>query len=190
MTEVNDGASRPHCLSFLQLILFIQLEAPGTITESNVIEVFNVTPGDDPHSGEFHSKNPKHTFEPGATSTVMMMYSAYLIVKQAAPRLKPHMIVHLLHYPKLDGDQWSGCIIGIDYGAITGIHEQDAFFPGTISDAPIVRGNPVYLRAWKDLLTDKKKTNEEILYEAWRGRGNLWVFVRPDRFVLIIFRDD
>jgi hypothetical protein len=187
--DENARASRPRCLSFLQLILFIQLPAPGAIKESNVTEVFNVTPGDDPDSGEFHSKDPKRTFELGLGSTVIMMYSAYLIVKQAAPRLKPHMILHLLYHPKLDGNGWSGCIPGIDYGAMTGIHEQDAFFPGTIS-APIVRGDPKYLRAWKDLLTDKGKTDEEILYEAWRGRGNLWVFVRPDRFVLIIFRDD
>ncbi|KAJ7616501.1 hypothetical protein FB45DRAFT_1034818 [Roridomyces roridus] len=35
---------------------------------------------------------------------------------------------------------------------------------------------------WLEFLTRSDRTPEEIIHEAWMGPGNMWVFVRPDRF--------
>ncbi|TFK19465.1 hypothetical protein FA15DRAFT_760009 [Coprinopsis marcescibilis] len=35
---------------------------------------------------------------------------------------------------------------------------------------------------WMKILCNKRKGREDILYEAWRGQGRLWTFVRPDVF--------
>ncbi|KAJ7612671.1 hypothetical protein FB45DRAFT_939528 [Roridomyces roridus] len=35
---------------------------------------------------------------------------------------------------------------------------------------------------WLRFLTRSDRTPEEIIHEAWMGPGNMWMFVRPDRF--------
>ncbi|KAJ7726331.1 hypothetical protein DFH07DRAFT_243551 [Mycena maculata] len=35
---------------------------------------------------------------------------------------------------------------------------------------------------WVRLLTQSDKTTAEIVKDAWMGPGNMWAFVRPDRF--------
>ncbi|KAF8806784.1 hypothetical protein BYT27DRAFT_7190451 [Phlegmacium glaucopus] len=143
------------------------------IMESNIMEVFDVYPGDDPSSGEFQTAD--YIFNLSCGSTRIITYTAYLILKQASPRLKPHIIYQLAFYPKRSYD---GFIYDIDYGPVAGVHEGNSHWMG-ISD---VRDDCDREEDWKRTLTQEGKTEEEILYEAWRGRGNMWVFVRPDRF--------
>jgi hypothetical protein len=109
------------------------------------------------------------------------MYTAYLIVKQASPRLKPHMIYQLVFYPKRSVN---GHIFGIDYGPVVHIQEQYTNWLAISG----VDGGGDHVKDWKCMLTEKGRTDEEILDEVWRGRGNMWAFVRPDRFVLIILQ--
>ncbi|KAF8806789.1 hypothetical protein BYT27DRAFT_7190462 [Phlegmacium glaucopus] len=143
------------------------------IMESNIMEVFDVVPGSDPELGDF--RNEDYDFSLFHGSTVIITYTAYLIVKQASPRLKPHMIYHLVFYPDKSYD---GFISGIDYGSAGGIHEQYANWLGISG----VEEYDEQAKDWQRMLTQKGKTDEEILYDAWRGHGNMWVFVRPDRF--------
>lgn len=39
---------------------------------------------------------------------------------------------------------------------------------------------------WEEILLDRNKTSEEILSEAWRGAGNMWVLGSPDRLVVAV----
>ncbi|KAF8800048.1 hypothetical protein BYT27DRAFT_7118508 [Phlegmacium glaucopus] len=147
------------------------VDCTGEIMESNIMEVFNVIPGNDPDFEDF--RNEDYDFSLFHGSTVIITYTAYLIVKQASPRLKPHMIYQLL-FPNRS---YHGFICGIDYGPAGGIQEKFANWLGisdvTESDEQV---------DWRRMLTQQGKTDEEILYDAWRGPGNMWVFVRPDRF--------
>lgn len=156
---------------------------PDEITESNITQVFDVVPGDNPDLGDYGHKDHDGRFYsvlPYGT-TLIIMYTSYLILKQASPRLKPHMIYDLAYH---ENPSCNGHVPGVDYGPVNGIQDQYAEWPG-VSD---VRGFDEQIRDWKIMLTKKGKTDEEILYDAWRGRGNMWVFVRPDRFVLVIFQ--
>jgi len=141
------------------------------------MEVFNVSPGSDPDLGDF--RNEDYDFSLCYGSTVIIMYTTYLIVKQASPRLKPHMICHLVFYPK--PSYTYGVIDGIDYGPVVGTQEQYTRWLGISG----VRDYGEQVDDWQRMLTQEGKTDEEILHDAWRGRGNMWVFVRPDRFVLV-----
>ncbi|KAF8805196.1 hypothetical protein BYT27DRAFT_6670582 [Phlegmacium glaucopus] len=153
--------------------IFIKLPASEEIMESTITEVFNVIPGDDPDVGDF--RNEDYEFDLCNCSSVIIMYTAYLIVKQASPRLKPYMIYHLVVYPT---ELYDGYIRGIDYGPAGGIQDQSANWLGICG----VEGYDEQEKEWQGMLTQEGKTDEEILYDAWRGRGNMWVFVRPDRF--------
>ncbi|KAF8806785.1 hypothetical protein BYT27DRAFT_7140189 [Phlegmacium glaucopus] len=143
------------------------------IMESTIMEVFNVIPGDNPDLGDF--RNEDYDFSLCYSSTVIIMYTAYLIVKQASPRLRPYMIYHLVFYPNRS---YKGFISGIDYGPTAGIQEQYANWLGISG----VRDYDEQVKDWQRMLTQKGKSDEEILYDAWRGHGNMWIFVRPDRF--------
>jgi len=138
------------------------------------MEVFNVIPGS---LGDF--RNEDYSFALCYCSTVIIMYTAYLIVKQASPTLKPHMMYHLVFYPNRS---YNGAIDGINYGPVVGIQEQYANWLGISG----VRNYDEQVNDWQRMLTQEGKTDEEILYDAWRGRGNMWVFVRPDKFVVFV----
>ncbi|KAF8800046.1 hypothetical protein BYT27DRAFT_7263192 [Phlegmacium glaucopus] len=129
--ETDDGYDCHHC------------PLPEEIMESNIMEVFDAIPGNDPPWGDF--QNQDYEFDLRFSNRVLIMYTAYLIVKQASPRLKPYMIHRLL--------------------GISGVGEYDE-----------------QVKDWQCMLTQEGKADEEMLYDAWRGHGNMWVFVRPDRF--------
>ncbi|KAF8806783.1 hypothetical protein BYT27DRAFT_7190447 [Phlegmacium glaucopus] len=147
---------------------------PEEITESNITEIFNIVPGDSPYYGDYRNEDNDGTEYSvlGYGTTLIIMYTSYLILKQAFPRMKPHIIYDLAYHLN---PSFNGHVPGVDYGPVNGIQDQHANWLG-ISDFD----EPV--KNWKRMLTKQGKSDEEILYEAWRGRGNMWVFVRPDRF--------
>jgi hypothetical protein len=149
--------------------------AAKKIEQLNIMEVFDVTPVGAPESGYF--QNEDHEFTMYSYSTVIIMYTAYLIMKQASPRLTPHIIYQLVLLPG------HGTIArGIDYGPVKGIHLEDHCNWSRISALSYDKDEE-QLDYWRRMLTQKGKTDEEILHDAWRGPGNMWVFVRPDRLV-------
>jgi hypothetical protein len=147
-----------------------------------VMEFFDVTPeGDDPDDGEFQCEG-NHFNMYTDNQTVIIMYTAYLIMKQASPRLTPHIVFQLELHPGLDA-----ILHDIDYGPVNGIHVNFKYYVNwtRISDVSY-DDDGEQLDYWYCMLTQEGKTDEEILHDAWRGPGNMWAFVRPDRFV---FRD-
>jgi hypothetical protein len=158
----------------------LKLPAAKQAEEFNIMEVFDVTPEGEPHGGQF--RNDDHVFNLYSHSTVIIMYTAYLIMKQASPRLTPHIIYQLVLHPGFG----TTLIEGIDYGPVKGIHLELYANWSRISDVSYDYDEE-QLDYWHRMLTQKGKTDEEILHDAWRGPGNMWVFVRPDRFVLVTF---
>jgi hypothetical protein len=114
--------------------------------ESNIIEVFDVIPEPNPHDGIYQCEY--HEFDLWLGSAHIIMYTAYLIVKQASPRLKPHLIYHLIPYPDYSS-------FPIDYGPPARLDSQFADWVA-ISDFDDRRGD------WECMLTEKGKTDDEI----------------------------
>ncbi|KDR79436.1 hypothetical protein GALMADRAFT_243516 [Galerina marginata CBS 339.88] len=158
-------------------------EGPDEYTEETIVHVFNVVPGRYPILGDYINQDPHDPNAYGGEYLVasfgfslIITYTAYLILKQAAPQVTPHAL-YALAYGAALGDL--GHIKGVDYGPVGHIINPDYVdWLGICEDDDWYRRNDF----WKNLLTQKNKTDEEILHDAWRGRGNMWVFVRPDRF--------
>ena len=159
--------------------------------QSNVMEIFDVTPvrGSDSEDsddglGEFQCEGFRFNLYTD-NRTVIIMYTAYLIMKQASPRMTPHIVFQLGLHPGLD-------VIFklIDYGPVKGIHFENYVAWSRIIDSDVSYDNDgEKTNYYFSMLTQEGKTDEEILHEAWRGPGNMWVFVRPDRFVFVTFKN-
>ena len=112
-------------------------------------------------------------------NSLIVTYTSYLILKQAAPEVKPHTVCALA--------LGRGCrsategVEGIDYGPVGRIFEQYANLLAIYDNSDERFENPIQF--WRWLLTQEGRTDEDILHDAWRGPGNMWVFVRPDRCV-------
>jgi hypothetical protein len=86
--------------------------------------------------------------------------------------LQPHLI-----YKLMKSELTTGILSGIDYGILTA------------NDASSEDGTALQLFAddWVDLLTEPGNTPEEIIREAWMGRGRLWYMAAPNQCVLTLF---
>ena len=108
-------------------------------------------------------------------NNLIVSYTSYLILKQAAPEVKPHILYTLAYGGNRDT---MGVVAGIDYGPVGRIFRQRAYWLAICE-----RGSEYAVTFWRRLFSDKDRANEDILHDAWKGPGNMWVFVRPDRYV-------
>jgi hypothetical protein len=148
---------------------------PVEYTESTITEVFNVFIGDNPGLGDYKDIDGEVFSVLPNQNSLIVTYTSYLILKQVAPEVKPH-ILYALAYGR-NGDTM-GEVEGIDYGPVGRIIRQPALWAAICGNG---FENPVTF--WRQLLRNKERSDEDILHEAWKGRGNMWVFVRPDRCV-------
>jgi len=65
-------------------------------------------------------------------NTLIITHTSYLILKQAAPEVKPH-ILYALAYAENWGDR--GDITGIDYGPVGRIFRRYAYWAAICSDS-------------------------------------------------------
>jgi hypothetical protein len=152
---------------------------PSTYSPRNITAVFNVVPGDNPDLGDYQNEDPS-AGDDGEydinmlAPTMIITHGAYLILKEAAPSLEPHILMRLFFDKGADV---------LDYGPINGVTgEQYASWPQIYhTKRPSYEEYEEAQFFWSNLLQEEK-TDEEILEEAWTGRGNLWATVRPDRF--------
>ena len=151
---------------------------PTEYTESTITEVFNVSPSDNPELGDYRDINGESFFVFPCGNNLIVTHTSYLILKQAAPEVKPH-ILYALAYG--ENRETMGNIAGIDYGPVGRIFEQYAYWEAICGNSEGGFEDPD--KFWRQLLNDKERTEEEILHDAWKGPGNMWVFVRPDRYV-------
>lgn len=160
---------------------FIPMAGPTKFTDANITEVFNITPGFNPDLGDYRSTDPSdpsfYTVS-GCANCLLITYAAFLILKQAAPTLRPYMICSMA----MEDGYTQGMIKGVDYGPVNNIHDQFASW-ARIANSDMHASWRDSGKFWRNLLTQEDKSDEDILQEAWRGQGNMWVFVRPDRYV-------
>ncbi|PPQ99490.1 hypothetical protein CVT24_005281 [Panaeolus cyanescens] len=133
-----------------------------------ITEVFHIVPGDNPDLGDYVNEQPDEGddgfYDVSIISPVVLIcHGAYLLLLQAAPQLKPHIIFRTFF-------EKSNICPPLDYGPINAVTgDQYVFWPALLTSEDAA-----------DYLDGK--SDEEALHEFWRGRGNLWALVRPDRF--------
>ncbi|PPQ99484.1 hypothetical protein CVT24_005275 [Panaeolus cyanescens] len=153
--------------------------APTSYTSDTITAIFNVVPGVFPDHGEYLNDDPTEDDEglyrihPKATPAILITHGAFLIMKQAAASLESHDLFRIYK---------SGAFDEVDYGPVNGATgDRYIFWPGLCSTRRSPDPDNIQ-RQWKRILSQKRKSDEEILYDAWKGEGNLWALVRPDRF--------
>ena len=157
---------------------------PTEYSESTITQIFNVFPGDNPELGDYQSRaisgEPFFSVLP-CGNTLLITYTSYLILKQAAPEVKPHILYALAYGGNRDT---MGEVAGIDYGPVGRIFGQYAYWAGTCGGGGGEGGFEDPGVFWQRLLQNSEgRAEEDIVYDAWKGPGNMWVFVRPDRYV-------
>ncbi|KIM38514.1 hypothetical protein M413DRAFT_30062 [Hebeloma cylindrosporum] len=155
-----------------------EIIAPSKYTESTkMTEIFNIGPGDDPELGDYQDLD-RRSFSTVSVDSVIVAYTSYLILKQAAPEVNPRILHNLVSggYPYTNGE-----IEGIDYGPVGRTIEQYVYWTA-ICEGGSLYHHPTQIKFWHQLLSNKERADEDIVHDAWKGPGNMWVFVRPDRF--------
>ncbi|TEB34772.1 hypothetical protein FA13DRAFT_1729422, partial [Coprinellus micaceus] len=105
----------------------------------------------------------------------VVTFSAYCILKTVAPDLEPSALYRVFTDKCVETESLLGYPQAVEYGPIANIWDQESQWtkvPDAVDAAAW----------WVRLLCCSRTTDEEVLREAWVGNGNLWVYVRPDRF--------
>ncbi|PPR04206.1 hypothetical protein CVT24_010754 [Panaeolus cyanescens] len=157
---------------------------PTYITPDTITIVYNVRPIGGPLSGLYHSEDAGANGGDGVTysladcaPTMIITHSSYIILKGASPILHPH-IIYELKFGREDERCGKGVI---DHGPLeyTRLYSSSrAMWPGLCATNDLAEIRKI----WKDILDGSNKTDDMILADAWKGRGNMWILVRPDRF--------
>ncbi|KAF9031783.1 hypothetical protein BJ165DRAFT_1518541 [Panaeolus papilionaceus] len=172
----------------IKLLINDDDDLPDEISDENVKEVFNVVPGY--QYGMFENLSPEQgdsgTFSLcNSLPKLLITHKAYVILKQAAPALKPHSLLLLNSHTE------GNCFPPrhpIDYGPVKrtrGLWTDWIRLRSLQSDNCEPERNDV-IQDWRKVLSQKGDgAQEAILNDAWRGRGNLWCLVTPDRFPIV-----
>lgn len=113
-------------------------------------------------------------------SAYLLTFSTYCILKTVAPDLSINNLYRSLGSGSETNGDSDHCFIDtpvtIDYGIV-----QKTF--GQYVDTLNVCDDEDPGGWWTRLLCFSTLTDEEVLDEGWNGKGNLWVYLRPDRSV-------
>jgi hypothetical protein len=130
--------------------------------------------------GDYCTKGGPPGYSVDGVSLVLVQLSAWRILQAATQgRLTPTVFWATARALRMDAESeesYAGPIPGIDYGAIEPTLEQFCT-PLQVADSD----GPSVDDWWVRLLTNREKSPEEVREEAVMGRGNQWVFRRPDR---------
>ncbi|KAJ3547823.1 hypothetical protein NMY22_g1508 [Coprinellus aureogranulatus] len=144
------------------------------------VAVLNVVPRDDEQTGVYHKRDDleeEYNLWTHEDSARLVTFSAYCILKTVAPEIEPSTLYRLFTDQGIERESLLGYPRSLEYGPIVDSWDQYANWTEVCdSDETDVW--------WVHLLCCSKSTDGEILEQAWNGRGNLWVYVRPDRSVL------
>uniref|UniRef100_A0A0W0FZ64 F-box domain-containing protein n=1 Tax=Moniliophthora roreri TaxID=221103 RepID=A0A0W0FZ64_MONRR len=168
---------------------------PAAPSPHNVTAIFHVVPGNNPDLADYRSSaNPNvHYTVSSYGATRIITFSAWRILVGRFPKYHWPSILYSIckHRPAY--------LEGVQQGPTARIREQFANWVRVADfEEEIARreSDPVeqpseeeddwysdYHKAWYRLLMSKDKTTEQIVEEAWLGKGNMYCFVRPDRSV-------
>jgi hypothetical protein len=144
---------------------------------------YDIRPDDLYEFGGYCTRLGNLYYSTDGASLLLVQLSTWRILQAATEdRLTPAVFWATSRALRMDDERkdvlCNGPIPGIDYGAIQPAFTNDVFFtPMKVADSD---GGSVD-DWWARLLTNREMSPEEIRQEAIMGRGNLWVFRRPDR---------
>ncbi|KAJ2930388.1 hypothetical protein H1R20_g6716, partial [Candolleomyces eurysporus] len=137
--------------------------------KNSIFAIFNTVPTS--YYGAYHKSNDRLIqYDIGLDKGLYITFPSYSILLTVAPELGPEDI-----FRYFIGDDESGAPIEIDYGVVPS-NGRFALLPS------ICETETTVAEFWYSLLCNTSLTDEEILYEAWRGKGNLWAYTRPNRY--------
>ncbi|KAF5341947.1 hypothetical protein D9611_001517 [Ephemerocybe angulata] len=154
-------------------------EPPYVQGLTHAVTLFDVIPDPDENlGGSYLNKNTGDVYSIWWQEVAFVVtFSAYCIFKTVAPEIGPSELYRVFTHPDYeDCEPLLGIPKTIDYGPIADSFDQNV-------KRINVCGSPSHEIWWNNLLRSSPDWNdEETLREAWHGKGNLWVFVKPDKF--------
>ncbi len=172
------GVVGPHSLSL----------NPDVLGERAITCVEDVWPTNSSEFGIYYGAQGDEgiSFNGVGWKRTLINFDAFLILQHLIPGLKAHKLhefvvasgedcCHPLPHVDYGPLQWTG--IGIDWREIADFgSDSDA------DDDDAQLDDFKLEKQWLELLTQDGKSDEEILKDAWMGRGNMWVFKHPGIF--------
>lgn len=154
--------------------------------DTTVKYIFNVYPSDQPEDGIYVGGDDTLYRGVGRESFVIN-FCAFLILQHLIPEMKAHVFYKLAL--AVGGKYKCAVFPSVDYGPVERTHEESVQWKriGEIGDDDDEEGSGEIddfegEKWWLRLLTQEGKSDEEILKDAWMGRGNMWVFKHPGLF--------
>ncbi|PPQ73036.1 hypothetical protein CVT24_001416 [Panaeolus cyanescens] len=180
-TDLQNAKPNPICAPYLRWMF---PEAPKQINETNTKVIPNVRVWNDLSYDQYHDADHRrdeyaseYPYKPQSGSGAAVNYAAYVILRHACPRLLPHVLFIIYHQCKEPDGCWYYLPPEIDYGPVQKVIAQWPEYNNLgWGGADDPNGKP-----WDQILFQKKSA-DEILADAWGGRGALWVTVRPNKF--------
>jgi hypothetical protein len=109
-------------------------------------------------------------------SVCIIQTSAYRIMLAAAPRVLPIVFWQTARALHIESKKFAcGWLPGVDYGPMSRTFDQFC--------DPCSAADPDF--DWESFLVNDMLTLQEMRKEALMGKGNLYVYRRPDRFAVI-----
>ncbi|KAF8651981.1 hypothetical protein AX16_004542 [Volvariella volvacea WC 439] len=146
-----------------------------TPTKDEIDVIYDVAPGPHPRLGGYHRRRIDENGEFQSEifialrhfgKSYIMTFTSYQILQHVCPELEPHHLYRLFYRSKRDensyhnGPYMDWCLMA---DVPKDVEEGDAWDYG--------------LRWWVKLLMRTDMTEDEIVEEAWMGRGNMWTMV-------------
>ncbi|KAJ7644925.1 hypothetical protein FB45DRAFT_999790 [Roridomyces roridus] len=102
----------------------------------------------------------------------VVTHCSLVIFRCRFPEFSPSEISRVVRYG--NPREFHGCVAATQDQWVQRLKVVDVVFEYDDDEAP--------KDWWLEFLTRSDRTSEEIIHDAWMGPGNMWVFVRPDRF--------
>ncbi|KAF5359564.1 hypothetical protein D9756_003321 [Leucocoprinus leucothites] len=160
------------------------------LDKEEVAYLFNVYPSSEgPEMGIYNQHQPngeiiEFTGVGRSFGSYLITFCSFLILQHLTPGLEARTFCKLALKANGGFDVFPE---GVDYGPVSRTIMQDVMW----ADIAEIHDNDsdedgdydnYRERRWLKLLTEKGKTDEEILKEAWMGKGNMWIFKHPGIF--------
>ncbi|KAJ7670326.1 hypothetical protein B0H17DRAFT_1086032 [Mycena rosella] len=144
---------------------FVEKISPTTSTA-----LYDVVPTNLSYYGSYTDADDSSVYYCIGPCYYLITHSSFVILRHRFPFFHPHLVHKFL----ATNPFWST----LDYGPVERTRDQSVYWLN-VGDVPQDQDAGEW---WSQLLTSKDKSAAEIWEDAWMGRGNMWVFVRPDRF--------
>ncbi|KAJ7127692.1 hypothetical protein C8R44DRAFT_99200 [Mycena epipterygia] len=148
-------------------------DSPGplsNINTTNIMVVYDVVPTMMSYYGGYTDADDSSVYYNVTPGSPIVTHSSFVILRDRFPDFHPHILYKVLNSPRF----WLEC----DLGPGGRVRDQCVAWL-KVANIPEGEGEDEW---WAHFLTQKDKSVTEILHDAWMGRGNMWAFVRPDRF--------